>query len=146
MKLLQARLILLFLILIKIRIKNNMQKWSDRWIAELLHAHEKLFLKFKISKFHNISTSQYLQEVEKLLKLNYFFKKGPTLKNTALCHFPHCYQKLRSFWVRTEFSRGFNRVYKKTTLQRLLWDTSLTKLLPYSKKELFTGVILFDLQ
>ena len=43
MKLLQAR---------KIRIKNNTQEWFDREIAELIHAREKLFLKFKKSKLH----------------------------------------------------------------------------------------------
>ena len=31
----------------KIKIKNNTQEWFDREIAELIHAHEKLFLKFK---------------------------------------------------------------------------------------------------
>ena len=36
----------------EIRIKNNMQEWFDREIAELIHALEKLFLKFKKSKLH----------------------------------------------------------------------------------------------
>ena len=36
----------------EIRIKNNMQEWFDRKIAELIHAREKLFLKFKKSKLH----------------------------------------------------------------------------------------------
>ena len=36
----------------EIRIKNNTQEWSDREIAELIHAREKLFLKFKKSKLH----------------------------------------------------------------------------------------------
>ena len=36
----------------EIRIKNNMQEWFDREIAELIHAREKLFLKFKKSKLH----------------------------------------------------------------------------------------------
>ena len=36
----------------EIRIKNNTQVWSDREIAELIHAREKLFLKFKKSKLH----------------------------------------------------------------------------------------------
>ena len=36
----------------EIRIKNNMQEWFDREIAELIHACEKLFLKFKKSKLH----------------------------------------------------------------------------------------------
>ena len=37
----------------EIRIKNNTQEWFDREIAELIHAQEKLFLKFKKSKLHN---------------------------------------------------------------------------------------------
>ena len=36
----------------EIRIKNNTQEWFDREIAELIHAHEKFFLKFKKSKLH----------------------------------------------------------------------------------------------
>ena len=36
----------------EIRIKNNTQEWFDREIAELIHAHKKLFLKFKKSKLH----------------------------------------------------------------------------------------------
>ena len=36
----------------EIRIKNNMQEWFDRDIAELIHACKKLFLKFKKSKLH----------------------------------------------------------------------------------------------
>ena len=36
----------------KIRINNIMQEWFDREIAELKHACEKLFLKFKKSKLH----------------------------------------------------------------------------------------------
>ena len=36
----------------EIRIKNNMQEWFDREIAELINAHQKLFLKFKKSKLH----------------------------------------------------------------------------------------------
>ena len=36
----------------EIRIKNNMQERFDRDIAELIHALEKLFLKFKKSKLH----------------------------------------------------------------------------------------------
>ena len=36
----------------EIRIKNNTQEWFDREIAELIHAREKLFLKFKKSKLH----------------------------------------------------------------------------------------------
>ena len=36
----------------KIRIKNNMKEWLDREISELIHAREKLFLKFKKSKPH----------------------------------------------------------------------------------------------
>ena len=35
-----------------IRIKNNAQEWFDREIAELIHAREKLFLKFKKAKLH----------------------------------------------------------------------------------------------
>ena len=35
-----------------IRIKNNTQEWFDREIAELIHAGENLFLKFKKSKLH----------------------------------------------------------------------------------------------
>ena len=35
-----------------IRIKNNTKEWFDREISELIHTHEKLFLKSKISKFH----------------------------------------------------------------------------------------------
>ena len=35
-----------------IRIKNTTQEWFDREIAELTHAHKKLFLKFKNSKLH----------------------------------------------------------------------------------------------
>ena len=31
----------------EIRIKNNTQEWFDREISELIHAHEKLFIKFK---------------------------------------------------------------------------------------------------
>ena len=29
-----------------------MQEWFDKEISELIHAHEKLFLKFKKSKLH----------------------------------------------------------------------------------------------
>ena len=36
----------------EIRIKNNTQERFDRDIAELIHALEKLFLKFKKSKLH----------------------------------------------------------------------------------------------
>ena len=36
----------------EIRIKNNTQDWFDREIAELIHACEKLFLKFKKSTLH----------------------------------------------------------------------------------------------
>ena len=36
----------------EIRIKNNTQEWFDREIAELTHAREKLFLKFRKSKLH----------------------------------------------------------------------------------------------
>ena len=36
----------------EIRIKNNMQEWFHQEIAELIHACEKLFLKFKKSKLH----------------------------------------------------------------------------------------------
>ena len=32
--------------------KNNKQEWFDREVAELIHACEKLFLKFKKSKLH----------------------------------------------------------------------------------------------
>ena len=35
-----------------IRIKSNTQGWFDREIADLIHAREKLFLKFKKSKLH----------------------------------------------------------------------------------------------
>ena len=31
----------------EIRIKNNTQEWFDREVAELTHAREKLFLKFR---------------------------------------------------------------------------------------------------
>ena len=34
----------------EIRIKNNYQYWFDREVADLIHAREKLFLKFKKSK------------------------------------------------------------------------------------------------
>ena len=34
----------------EIRIKNNTQEWFDREIVELIHACEKLFLKFRKSK------------------------------------------------------------------------------------------------
>ena len=36
----------------EIKIKNNTQEWFDREIFELIHAREKLFLKFKKSKLH----------------------------------------------------------------------------------------------
>ena len=36
----------------EIRIKNNMHEWFDREIAELINAHQKLFLKFEKSKLH----------------------------------------------------------------------------------------------
>ena len=36
----------------EIRIKNNTQEWFDGEIGELIHAHEKLLLKFKKSKLH----------------------------------------------------------------------------------------------
>ena len=36
----------------KIRIKTNTQEWFDREIAEMIHACEKLFLKFKKSKLY----------------------------------------------------------------------------------------------
>ena len=32
--------------------KNNKPEWFDREVAELIHAREKLFLKFKRSKLH----------------------------------------------------------------------------------------------
>ena len=35
----------------EIRIKNNTQEWFDTKMAELIHDHEKLLLKFKKSKF-----------------------------------------------------------------------------------------------
>ena len=34
----------------EIRVKNNTQQWLDKEIAELIHAREKLFLKFQKSK------------------------------------------------------------------------------------------------
>ena len=34
------------------RIKNNTEKWFDREIAELIHTHEKIFLKSKKSNLH----------------------------------------------------------------------------------------------
>ena len=36
----------------EIRIKNGNQDWFDREVADLIHDREKLFLKFKKSKFH----------------------------------------------------------------------------------------------
>ena len=36
----------------EIRIKNNTEEWFDREIAELIHTHEKLFLKSKKLKLH----------------------------------------------------------------------------------------------
>ena len=36
----------------EIRIKNNTEKWFDREIAELIHTHEKIFLKSKKSNLH----------------------------------------------------------------------------------------------
>ena len=36
----------------EIRIKNSAQEWFDREIAKLIHACQKLFLKFKRSKLH----------------------------------------------------------------------------------------------
>ena len=36
----------------EIKIKNNMQEWFYSEIAELIHAREKLFLKFKKSRLH----------------------------------------------------------------------------------------------
>ena len=36
----------------EIRITNDMQEWFDREISELIHACEKIFLKFKKSKLH----------------------------------------------------------------------------------------------
>ena len=36
----------------EIRIKNSSQEWFDRDIAKLIHACQKLFLKFKRSKLH----------------------------------------------------------------------------------------------
>ena len=36
----------------KIRIKNNTQEWLDREISELIHAREKLILRFKKSRLH----------------------------------------------------------------------------------------------
>ena len=36
----------------EIRIKNNHQNWFDSEVADLIHVREKLFLKFKKSKFH----------------------------------------------------------------------------------------------
>ena len=42
----------------EIRIKNNTQEWSDREIAELIHAHKKLFLELvsKLPPSPNIFT------------------------------------------------------------------------------------------
>ena len=36
----------------EIRMKDNMQEWFHREIAELIHSREKLFLKIKKSKLH----------------------------------------------------------------------------------------------
>ena len=36
----------------EIRIKNKNQDWFDKEVADLIHVQEKLFLKFKKSKFH----------------------------------------------------------------------------------------------
>ena len=36
----------------EIRIKNNNRDWFDREVADLFHAREKLFLKFKKSKLN----------------------------------------------------------------------------------------------
>ena len=56
----------------EIRIKNNTEEWFDREIAELIHTHEKLFLKSKKSKLHidednyeKVSSSKSYQEKEK---------------------------------------------------------------------------------
>ena len=36
----------------EIRMKDNMQEWFRREIAELIHSRERLFLKIKKSKLH----------------------------------------------------------------------------------------------
>ena len=54
----------------KVRIKNNTQEWLDREIAELVHAREKLLLKFKKAKLHideeNCKNVKY--EVQNLIR------------------------------------------------------------------------------
>ena len=46
----------------EVRIKNNMQEWFDREIAELIYARKKLFLKFKKSKL------QLMKKITKKVK------------------------------------------------------------------------------
>ena len=54
----------------EIRIKNNNRDWFDREVADLFHAREKLFLKFKKSKL-NIGEEIYKKmrnQVQNLIK------------------------------------------------------------------------------
>ena len=54
----------------EIRIKNNTQEWFDREITELIHAREKLFLKFKKSKLHidEVSYKKVKYQVQNLIR------------------------------------------------------------------------------
>ena len=54
----------------EIRIKNNIQDWFDREVADLIDVWKKLFLKFKKSKLH-IDEDIYKKirnQVQKLIK------------------------------------------------------------------------------
>ena len=85
----------------------------------------------------------------KVAKAKPLFKKGSqTDPQTILFHYP-CYQKLlkglfmiklKSFWVRINFCTDFSWVFEKTTL------LTLDKITTGSGKDLFTGMVLVDLQ
>ena len=85
------------------------------------------------------------QEVAKFLKLNHFLRKvlRPLLNTTTLFHLSLYYQSLlkglfmtkqMSFCVRTKFSTDFNLVFEKITLQMIVLDIWLIKLLPDSRR------------
>ena len=73
----------------EIRIKNNTQEWFDREIAELTHAREKLFVKFKKSKLH-IDEENY-----KTVKYYLIRKKKREFYET---NFRQNINKLKEFW------------------------------------------------
>ena len=61
----------------EIRIKNNTEEWFDREIAELIHTHEKLFLKPKKSKLH-IGGDSYKKVTNSCTDFSRVFEKTTT--------------------------------------------------------------------